>query len=130
MLLAGFSQGGAMSLFTGLQLQLEIENEAAGAAPSLAGIMVMSAYLPGKISSVCCIACHCGLVLRRSKYRAVCSLPFNNINLPFLARRWQVQGHGGLPTRARAAPARRRRPRGENENVFCVWCFHFIKYLV
>jgi predicted esterase len=35
MVLAGFSQGGALSLFTGLQL----EN-------SLAGILVMSGYLP------------------------------------------------------------------------------------
>jgi predicted esterase len=35
MVLAGFSQGGALSLYTGLQL----EN-------SLAGILVMSGYLP------------------------------------------------------------------------------------
>ena len=35
MLLAGFSQGGALSLFTGLQLET-----------SLAGIVVMSGYLP------------------------------------------------------------------------------------
>ncbi len=35
MVLAGFSQGGALSLFTGLQLE-----------SSLAGIMVLSGYLP------------------------------------------------------------------------------------
>ena len=35
MVLAGFSQGGALSLFTGLQLEI-----------SLAGILVMSGYLP------------------------------------------------------------------------------------
>lgn len=38
MALAGFSQGGALSLYTGLQLP--IENK-------LAGIAVMSGYLPG-----------------------------------------------------------------------------------
>jgi predicted esterase len=35
MVLAGFSQGGALSLFTGLQLET-----------SLAGILVLSGYLP------------------------------------------------------------------------------------
>ena len=40
-----------MSLFTGLQLQLEIEGEAD--QPSLAGILVMSGYLPGKRFSLC-----------------------------------------------------------------------------
>ena len=43
MMLAGFSQGGAMSLFTGLQLPAE-----EGVAPALAGLVVMSGYLPGK----------------------------------------------------------------------------------
>jgi lysophospholipase II len=36
--LAGFSQGGAMSLFTGLQLPIEMK---------LAGVLVLSGYLPG-----------------------------------------------------------------------------------
>lgn len=36
--LAGFSQGGAMSLFTGLQLPPELKP---------AGLLVMSGYLPG-----------------------------------------------------------------------------------
>lgn len=36
--LAGFSQGGAMSLFTGLQLPIEMK---------LAGVLVISGYLPG-----------------------------------------------------------------------------------
>ena len=36
MVLAGFSQGGALSLFTGLQLPAEMK---------LAGILVMSGYL-------------------------------------------------------------------------------------
>mmetsp|Transcript_7701 Transcript_7701/g.11060 ORF Transcript_7701/g.11060 Transcript_7701/m.11060 type:complete len:348 (-) Transcript_7701:251-1294(-) len=39
MVLGGFSQGGALSLFTGLQLS--------SAAQKLAGIVLMSAYLPG-----------------------------------------------------------------------------------
>jgi lysophospholipase-2 len=39
--LAGFSQGGAMALYTGLQLPLE---------QKLAGILVMSGYLPGASS--------------------------------------------------------------------------------
>lgn len=43
MMLAGFSQGGAMSLFTGLQLPAE-----EGVAPALAGLVVMSGYLPGE----------------------------------------------------------------------------------
>ena len=38
MMLAGFSQGGAMSLFAGLQLPIE---------EKLAGILVMSGYCPG-----------------------------------------------------------------------------------
>lgn len=38
MVLAGFSQGGAMSLFTGLQLPAD---------QKLAGLLVMSGYLPG-----------------------------------------------------------------------------------
>jgi predicted esterase len=38
MALAGFSQGGATSLFTGLQLPIDMK---------LAGILVMSGYLPG-----------------------------------------------------------------------------------
>eukprot|EP01034_Spumella_vulgaris_P031246 gene31246-38608_t len=37
MVLAGFSQGGCMSLFTGLQLKEE---------QKLAGLMIMSSYLP------------------------------------------------------------------------------------
>lgn len=40
MLLAGFSQGGAMSIFTGLQLPEPDQK--------LAGLMVMSGYLPGQ----------------------------------------------------------------------------------
>jgi lysophospholipase-2 len=48
MMLAGFSQGGAMSLFTGLQLPAEQQGEGGvQAAPALAGIIVMSGYLPG-----------------------------------------------------------------------------------
>lgn len=42
MMLAGFSQGGAMSLFSGLQLPYE------PADGHLAGLVVMSGYLPGK----------------------------------------------------------------------------------
>ncbi len=37
MALAGFSQGGALSLFTGLQLPIE---------KKLAGLLILSAYLP------------------------------------------------------------------------------------
>jgi predicted esterase len=49
MMLAGFSQGGAMSLFTGLQLALPpTDGAAAGAVTQLAGLVVMSGYLPGK----------------------------------------------------------------------------------
>jgi predicted esterase len=48
MMLAGFSQGGAMSLFTGLQLPLEEGQDGALTAPALAGIVVMSGYLPGE----------------------------------------------------------------------------------
>lgn len=73
MLLAGFSQGGAMSLFTGLQLQLEIEGEAG--APSLAGILVMSGYLPGikwfLFSYVCGILGCCLLIIHSVAYRTV-----------------------------------------------------------
>jgi lysophospholipase-2 len=44
MLLAGFSQGGAMSLFTGLQLP---KLEGRDSEHALAGLVVMSGYLPG-----------------------------------------------------------------------------------
>ena len=45
LMLAGFSQGGAMSLFTGLQLPV-VEGEDAA---TLAGLVVMSGYLPGRV---------------------------------------------------------------------------------
>jgi predicted esterase len=50
MLLAGFSQGGAMSLFTGLQLP---KLEGRDSEHALAGLVVMSGYLPGT-SAACC----------------------------------------------------------------------------
>jgi len=71
MMLAGFSQGGAMSLFTGLQLQLEIEGDAG--TPSLAVILVMSGYLPGKGSLILFVVLmHCKIIqqLRDSSPRS------------------------------------------------------------
>jgi lysophospholipase II len=50
--LAGFSQGGAMSLFTGLQDKYiplsQCENDDAEKNGTLAGVLVMSGYLPNQ----------------------------------------------------------------------------------
>jgi lysophospholipase-2 len=53
MLLAGFSQGGAMSLFAGLQLP---KLEGRDSEHALAGLVVMSGYLPGT-SAALAVSC-------------------------------------------------------------------------
>jgi lysophospholipase-2 len=63
MMLAGFSQGGAMSLFTGLQLPAEEGEGGAQTAPALAGIVVMSGYLPGGCGAVYDKLCCCTLTM-------------------------------------------------------------------
>ena len=81
MMLAGFSQGGAMSIFTGLQLPAEDQK--------LAGILVMSGYLPGRskfklspgLESLPVLHCH-----------GSADPMVNYHSLPFVGSNWFDQG--------------------------------------